>query len=228
MFKRRTLFVVGAGASKEFDLPLGSELAVKISKKLDIRYDNFGRELAGGDAELWQYFHYEKGAEIREYQGAAWLIRDGVLLSNSIDDFLDIHSANQRAMLLGRATIVRAILEAERASKKLFFKREHAHSTMSFIHAEGTWLIKLMRMLSRSSRRDSPEEIFKNVAFIVFNYDRCIEHFFFHALKQLYQLSDQRAADIMSSLRILHPYGTVADLPYQSTSGIEFAALARN
>jgi hypothetical protein len=25
-------------------------------------------------------------------------------------------------------------------------------------------------------------EIFDNVAFIVFNYDRCIEHFLFHAL----------------------------------------------
>jgi hypothetical protein len=37
MFKRRTLFVVGAGASYEFGLPLGPALAATIAKKADIK-----------------------------------------------------------------------------------------------------------------------------------------------------------------------------------------------
>jgi hypothetical protein len=39
MFKRRTLFVLGAGASAEVDFPLGSQLAKAIGNKLDIRFE---------------------------------------------------------------------------------------------------------------------------------------------------------------------------------------------
>jgi hypothetical protein len=36
MFKKNTLFVVGAGASAELDLPLSSLLATRISAKMNI------------------------------------------------------------------------------------------------------------------------------------------------------------------------------------------------
>jgi hypothetical protein len=39
MFKRRTLFVLGAGASAEVKMPLGAELDRTIGRKCDIRYE---------------------------------------------------------------------------------------------------------------------------------------------------------------------------------------------
>ena len=37
--ERKTVFVIGAGASSEVNLPTGYELKEKISKLLDIRFD---------------------------------------------------------------------------------------------------------------------------------------------------------------------------------------------
>jgi hypothetical protein len=52
MFKRNTLFVVGAGASAELDLPLGGALAKRISQKLDIRFEHGNQQIGKGDLPL--------------------------------------------------------------------------------------------------------------------------------------------------------------------------------
>lgn len=225
MFKKRTLFVVGAGASAEYGLPVGTGLAATISKKLDVKYDRFGREPTTGDIELWQQIQYAHQQEVTEYQNAAWLIRDGVLLSNSIDDFLDVHAENLRAVKIGKAAIVRSILEAERSSK-LFFDKSNIYNKFNFSKIEGTWLIKLMRVLGRGVPPQQAKSMFKNVSFVVFNYDRCIEHFFFTALKQFYNFTDPQAAEVVQELRIFHPYGRVAPLPHEDRGGIEYGGSA--
>jgi hypothetical protein len=46
MFNRRTLFIIGAGASKEINLPTGIELATKIAQMLDIREEG-GTAISG-------------------------------------------------------------------------------------------------------------------------------------------------------------------------------------
>ena len=40
-----------------------------------------------------------------------------------------------------------------------------------------TWLVKFMYMLGRGVPKENVREIFDNVSFIVFNYDRCVEFF---------------------------------------------------
>jgi hypothetical protein len=57
-------------------------------------------------------------------------------------------------------------------------------------------------------------ERLKQIAVITFNYDRCFEHFLFHAIKTYYNLPDPDTADILSNLEIYHPYGKVGALPY--------------
>lgn len=221
MFKQQTVFIVGAGASAEYDLPVGAQLATTISNKLNVLYDDFGRTLKNGDKDLWNQINQVHQNEEQQYQAAAWLIRDGVLLSNSIDDFLDVHRDNSRAILVGKAAIVRSILEAERKSK-LYFDNSDRSNRMPIAKAEKTWLVKLMRVLGRGVPLSEANTIFKNVSFIVFNYDRCIEHFFFNALKHLYNIDDRASSEIMKTLRIYHPYGKVADLPYEERGGIGF------
>lgn len=222
MFRKRTLFVVGAGASAEVGLPVGTELAKIIGNKLDIRFDDFGqRHIGSGDKDLFGQFHQQYRDEINEYQKACWLIRDGILLSNSIDDFLDVHGNNERVRRVGKASIVKAILEAERSST-LYFDTTNPHNKLNLGPIADTWFTKLMRMLGRGLPLEQVELVFDNIAFIVFNYDRCIEHFLFYALRQLYSISDQRAAEIMGKLRIIHPYGTIGGLPFMDSAPISF------
>jgi hypothetical protein len=50
MLPRKTLFIVGAGAGAELDMPLGDALSAEIAQKADIRFDDFGAEQISGDA----------------------------------------------------------------------------------------------------------------------------------------------------------------------------------
>lgn len=56
------------------------------------------------------------------------------------------------------------------------------------------------------------------MSFIIFNYDRCIEHFLINALSLVYTMPLEDAASIVSDLNIIHPYGTVGDLPLLSSN----------
>lgn len=49
MFKRRTLIVLGAGASAEVDFPIGTGLATAIKSKMDIRFEGFNKNVGSGD-----------------------------------------------------------------------------------------------------------------------------------------------------------------------------------
>lgn len=222
MFRQRILFVVGAGASAEFDLPIGSDLAGRIADRLRIHRDSdaFGRS-THADRNLLLQFQRADPENKTRYVAAFQLISGGVRLTNSIDDFLDIHQKNLYANRVGKAAIVKSILAAERASK-LFFSRENIYNKMDMGKAEGTWLIKFVRMLGRSVRLEDIEAIFKNVSFIVFNYDRCIEHFLLNALQQLYSIPEERAAEILSTLNIIHPYGDVGELATSQNPGVHF------
>ncbi len=62
---------------------------------------------------------------------------------------------------------------------------------------------------------------------VVFNYDRCIEHYLFHAFQTYYGIRPQDAASLVAELAIYHPYGTVGQLPWQCVPGnavIQFGA----
>jgi hypothetical protein len=67
-------------------------------------------------------------------------------------------------------------------------------------------------------------DIFKHLTIVNFNYDRCIEHFLFHAMQAWSHKDEREVAERMKGLRIYHPYGSVGDLPWQSREGIEFGA----
>jgi hypothetical protein len=77
-----------------------------------------------------------------------------------------------------------------------------------------------MYMLGRGISKDDVSKIFDNVSFIVFNYDRCVEHFLYHGLQKLYGIGERDAAAILAELNIIHPYGQVGDY----LDGVAFGA----
>lgn len=61
---------------------------------------------------------------------------------------------------------------------------------------------------------DSPDEFVQNrVSFITYNYDRSLETYFFQALKAGFGLTDQKAAEYVLRIPIIHVHGSFGQLP---------------
>ncbi len=60
---------------------------------------------------------------------------------------------------------------------------------------------------------DGIENRFRSVAFIIFNYDRCIEHYLYCSLQNYYRINASRTAELINQ-SIYHPYGTAGSLPW--------------
>jgi hypothetical protein len=140
-------------------------------------------------------------------------------LAKSIDTFIDSQAGNKKIELCGKLAIVRSILEAERSSL-LFLNKKNDEAHPDYSQIEKTWYSSLMRLLNENGRKDDLMDRLASVSFIVFNYDRCIEHFLFHSLQTLYQVRKEEAADLVKRIEIFHPYGTVGSLPWQSSTDV--------
>jgi hypothetical protein len=175
MFNRQTLFVVGAGASVEFGLPVGKALTTIIQKN-DMRFEYPGKPIGGGDFDLFTQLTHRRGNEAQPFQQAALLIRNGIGLALSIDDFLDPHRTNTYVNEYGKAAIVKSILEAERASS-LFFAGPAERDLFNLEKCKDTWITKCFSMLGRGVPREERQEVFDHVSFVTFNYDRALNTF---------------------------------------------------
>jgi hypothetical protein len=69
-----------------------------------------------------------------------------------------------------------------------------------------------MRLLVRNRSHTDRTKFFDQSAFVIFNYDRCVEHFFIHALSKFYSISIEEASEIVSNASFYHPYGTPGSL----------------
>ncbi len=218
----KTVFVVGAGASKEVGLPVGSELVEIVADKLNyqMRYGSLDPDHGDRDVlDAIQQVARDRPA-LDSYLAAARRVREGVIYSNSIDTFLDLHKDDQKITELGKLAIAKTILEREQSSS-LYIE----HNGTEFPDVAGlkdTWLVGLIRGMSAGVPREEIDRIFERVSFIVFNYDRCIEHFLHNALRKLYGIDDTEAGSVLKNLPILHPYGVIANLPWRSADGIPF------
>jgi hypothetical protein len=216
MFRRKTLFVVGAGASREVNFPDSRTLADIVGAMLS----SVSATVAGvTDAEflLHQLFKAYPSSNAKHRQ-AAQRIRAGIGLANSIDDFLDTYSNDEAFQRVGKIALVRAILESESGSK-LWYDQNQTGARFNLDKVTDTWFVKFFRMLVRNASAPDYKDVFKNVSFIVFNYDRCLEFFLLHALQLFFGLSHNDAAAIVTKLEITHPYGMVAPLLFVGPNG---------
>lgn len=215
----KTVFVLGAGASYEFGLPVGETLKETISRLLRFKFDFSA--LKTGDGITYQAIEYiarESGVrDVNPWIQAAREISDAMPLSLSIDNYLHIHRGNKYVEQCGKLAIVRSILGAEAGSKL----RYHDNEKLNFDHCMETWAIRLVRQLAEQCTLDELSNRLSKLTFIVFNYDRCLEHFLAHALAINYGISKERAGEFVNQMQIYHPYGIVGNLPWMKKPGIE-------
>ena len=232
MFKNKTLIVVGAGASNEVNLPTGYELKNKIASMLGFEFDTFENQTKGDKVifgaikELaFRTGGLDVNMRLREYVDASWRIRDAMPQAISIDNFIDAHQGNIRLEQSGKLAIVQSILEAERNSQ-LYIDHAREWSNRKIFHAvEKSWFNFFMQLLSENCTIEEIRNRLQSVDFVIFNYDRCIEHYLYHSLQNYYGISPQEAGALIGRMNFYHPYGTVGNLPWhKSEHAIEFGA----
>lgn len=226
MFREKTVFVVGAGASKEFGLPVGDGLKAEIAKRLNFYFED-GLRLTRGNRTLAQAIKQmvqQSGErDANPYYAAGRRIADGMPQAISIDNFLHTHQHDDRIRLIGKIGILQSILDAEKASP--IFCRENRYQRIEFGSLKETWHTTFCKMATEDVGLDAVDRIFENVGFIIFNYDRCIEHYLAQSLDNYFGIGETRSQEIVSKMDIVHPYGQVGHLPWQnSTSKIDFGA----
>ena len=125
----------------------------------------------------------------------------------------------------GKLGICRAILGAERRSRLFVDRRIDPRRKLNFENLDETWFSAFFRLLVQGSRLSDLAIRLQSMTFIVFNYDRCLEHFLWNAIQNYYNIDESTAAMALANLKIIHPYGSIAALPWQQQSNsMEFGA----
>jgi len=175
---------------------------------------------------VWADEHFDRsfrkwpGISGPEFFQATQLIAKGIRLHPSPDDFLYAFGENGSVIVAGKAAIAAAILKQERRGwlAKLLDHEPDQTDKLLVEHAN-CWPLQLIRLLSPGLRRSDAASLFLEISFVNFNYDRCLEHLLYHALQRSHGLSTTDAAVIVSNINIVHPYGSVAPLPWQTSTG---------
>lgn len=227
MFTSKTVFIVGAGASSELGFPVGAQLCDTIRASLNCWIDPAGA-VEGEDRELSSLISRlaaESGESMVGYVQAAAAVRQGLSVWPSIDNCLHAHRANPRAIRCGKLGIARAILNHEATSPLLAQGRRPLNLASKEIRESYLPALASQIIVDCS---DLSDELFRNIAFVIFNYDRCIEEYLFHALQQAYGAPEEKVAEVLNRARFVHPYGSLGRLPWQSGIGkaVPFGAQA--
>jgi hypothetical protein len=217
MFSQPIIFVVGAGASAEFGLPAGGEMKKRLAKSL-----NFNRGPSGtiiGDREMFDMLGIMFGQQSGDRQNDATELATRIGEFESIDEALHWFSGRPETVAIGKAAIVREILQSERGS--ILFNESNPEIIPSKSY-DRTWLPHFLSMLVSSLRREQSKELFRNVTLINFNYDRTIEHYLYSRLQTNFGFEAAEAAETIGTLQMIRPYGSIGALPWQNGNKVPY------
>ena len=192
MITRSTVFILGAGASTPYGYPSGRGLVQEIINALSDQ--SYLYKLCIG-------LEYDP-KEIRDFL---------ITLKNadppSIDSFLELKRNSEE---LGKTLIGLAL-----------FMKEHPETLTTPKGDEGEkWYGDLVNKLKTSSVNDFSKN---KVSFLTFNYDRSFDHYLFTSIKNSYDdlSDDEKCAEIVRTIPIIHLHGQIGTLPWQNEHGEE-------
>jgi hypothetical protein len=230
MMSSKTVFVVGAGASTDFGFPVGNGLKGDIA--VVIRPHNeplWPPDFAEATVKRALTLHWQNegvapeqwDAELRQYIASATDYLRVFTVTPSIDKYIDLWRDNRRTVLLGKIAIASCILGRERKSKLFTGGRNNDVGPFEkFSGTAGSWIHKLALFLGSDINPNNIMNYFKNMSFITFNYDRCIEQFFYYYVHTyLSRLEPHDAEALLEELKVLHVYGSLSKNPRDIAGG---------
>lgn len=190
--KKWTVFVLGAGASASSGLPSGQGLVGRIIN-----------DISGARAvevAKWIDAPLEAVQEIGRKLPLA--------STSSIDDWLLKHP---RFLPVGKVLICHAI--------NAFENPGNLRSGGGPAGAD-KWMFDLWnRMKDGLTTVDQLSR--NNVVFVTFNYDRSLEAFFFDAIHNTFDCTEEEAVGAVRKIQIIHVHGQTGFLPWQKRRGLE-------
>lgn len=128
----------------------------------------------------------------------------------SIDEALHYVSEINGLTVLGKCAIAHCILEAESNS---IICNSHGQDDFKFTTSDNkNWLLPLLVNSVAALKKSEIPTAFNNITFLSFNYDRVIERYLFLFLTRSCLLNADEAREIVNSLNIIRPYGSVGSL----------------
>ncbi|MFN3231822.1 MAG: hypothetical protein ACE363_06630 [Alphaproteobacteria bacterium] len=220
MLRRKTVFVIGAGAGVSVGMPIGRELADSISEQVCFATDEWGR-FRGGHRTLLQAAQmpppHGKPPAKKATIDAGQSLTAALPHARSIDSFIASRAddENREAIeYIGKIAILLNILAKEEGSKMAGKFHPHLGPQLNPAGVADTWFNQLFQILQTGVGSAAYASVLNNASFIVFNYDRCLEFFLFHAIQNYFGVGPTEAGRVVSKARIYHPYGIAGGLPY--------------
>jgi hypothetical protein len=221
----RTVFVVGAGASHEFGLPVGTTLQDQISHQTKLNVQNssisaFSHNGAFVDSlpaavGLQRYTAHDRLRLARK----SLHISAGVKHAASIDNYLHAQRSDAELVAIGKLAIATCILRAEQDSSLAYsangvgFKGRQSSALKTEPH--NSWLGLLVKALSAGRNFTAFCKALETITFVCFNYDRCIERYFHVAVSLIYPDIEFNISELENALNIIHPYGSLGVLAHE-------------
>jgi hypothetical protein len=234
-----TALILGAGASLNYGLPLGSQLVEKICKLLP----SSDTVRMGSEANLLYNFFVNDAAAVRgwqqisqkEYSYALIEFRDRLIQSapKSIDEFLsrDFGDANPLFRLIGKLSIAQVIASCESVSA--------IEDGVAPEKQPDHWYNYLWQDCLNNGTPGLEALRAKHLKIISFNYDRSLEYFLARRIAATYltppgtapststvnKWADAGFKEVETKFDITHPYGTLGSLskiPYGSTDNFKY------
>ncbi len=206
MIEKPTVLVLGAGASYDYGFPTGRGLLVNACADiLNRSYDGTGRPVSTPDTPL-QRSLIECGFSWDEIVSFVNKLRD----SNqpSVDEFV----ANQPDYVeIGKALIASVILSSERGGS---LKRTR----------DMRWFEYLFQRMTNAMDFVPTDFVHNDLSVVTFNYDRSFEMLLWRSLTNSYPMSNSEHIGLFNSIPIVHVYGSLGDLPFQSEDGISYGS----
>lgn len=215
---RKTVFIVGAGASTDYGLPLGSRLVHDIREELT-------RNIANPHQDGLLRTAMEANLS-GDYSAAAMDVAGGMVSARSIDRFLDSRQDRELTVHVGKCAIAYCLLNSESRSPLGSMRNEEWLSIQqALVDCDRSWLSSTFALLHEGIRPSAANSIFSRVSFVTFNYDRCIERYLRLAFRQIMNLSELAADEIADHIPVVHIYGSLGELASSNNNlGIPFGA----
>lgn len=218
MYKTKTTFIIGAGASFELGFPTGETLKHKIAELVDFRFEY--NNLINGDHAVFESVRaiadYRKEDENKEANllfKAGQHIARAMVQAISIDNFIE-NQEDERVTAVAKLGIASCLIDAEKICLDRF-RANNFSNELIFSKLSETWIHPFAQSLTEGTRKSDIINIFNNTNFIIFNYDRSFEFFILRWIMNYYRIEEPEAISIVKTANFIHPYGKIGKLPWE-------------
>lgn len=225
MIRSKTAFILGPGAAAELHMPGPQELLERIAQALDFSRasaNQLTRDAAAILRHVGKLAERTRKTEEQLYR-AAQRIHQAAKVARTIEGVIEQNNDDPLVEAFGKLALAVFTLQTEQRSS---VRAVPQNPTALPLQTGDYWLLELGRLITSGLPRNRLEQGLTDIVIVSFGYDRAVEHFLPYVLTTAYGMTLQEAQRIIAArLKVIHPYGAVGRLPWQTGDGpdCEFA-----